>query len=314
MQSQYFSFRNECPACKSNILKDIYRKPYNEPPISKYLKIYSPHGGVDFQYLKHANYYLSECQECGVIFQKEIPNDFLMQIVYEKWIDPEKNFQEHLKSDDLFRYSRYAHEIATIIEYFKKVPAELKFFDFGMGWGKWALMAKGFGCQSYGTELNKAQIEYAKSNGINYITWEQIPNYSFDFINTEQVFEHISNPLETIIHLKQALKTNGLLKISVPTANDMHRRLSIMDWEAPKKTRNSLNGVAPLEHINFFPRKSIVNMAALAGLEEVMIPMSIQYMHASHWRGLKRVAMNTLLPIYRNVLKRQNYLLFKKRE
>lgn len=180
-----------------------------------------------------------------------------------------------------------------------------------MGWGKWALMVKAFGCESYGTELSEERIKYATSNGIKVLAWDEIPKHSFDFINTEQVFEHISNPLDTFIYLKDALKSNGILKISVPTANDIKKRLKIMDWKAPKGTRNSLNPVAPLEHINYFRRNSLIKMANLAGMEEVVIPMRTQYLYTSNWRGAKRIAKNILLPIYRNVLKRQNYLFFR---
>ena len=126
-----------------------------------------------------------------------------------------------------------------IISWFKKAPSSLKFFDFGMGWGEWALMAKAFGCRSYGAELSNICIEYAKANGINIVSWDEIPQSQFDFINTEQVFEHISNPLQTLCHLKKGLKANGLLKISVPTVNFMERRLRIMDWNSPKGARNS---------------------------------------------------------------------------
>jgi SAM-dependent methyltransferase len=89
------------------------------------------------------------------------------------------------------------------------------------------------------------------------ITWDDIPKYRFDFINTEQVFEHIPEPLETLRHLIKSLETNGIIKISVPTANDVDRRLKIMDWEAPIDSRNSLDPVTPLEHINYFKRSSI---------------------------------------------------------
>ena len=73
-------------------------------------------------------------------------------------------------------------------------------------------MAKGFGCESYGTELSEERIKYASSNGIKVIAWNEIPKHSFNFINTEQVFEHIPNPLDTLIYLKDALKPMVYLK------------------------------------------------------------------------------------------------------
>lgn len=313
MKNKYFYEREKCPACDSTVFQRLYRKSYDKPPISDYLNsFYSSQGGVDFKYLMNVDYILCECHECGLIFQKEIPDDSLMEVLYEKWIDPKKALYSHQKNDELGFCTYYAQEISTIIAHLGKKPSELNFFDFGMGWGKWALMAKGFGCKSYGTELSEERKKYAMSNGIVFVEWNDIPKYNFDFINTEQVFEHVANPLNTLIYLKDALKEDGILKISVPTANDISRRLKIMDWKAAKGTKNSLNPVAPLEHINYFRRKSLIIMTSLAGMEEVDIPLRTQYRFTFHWDGAKRIAKNILLPIYRTVLKRQNYMFFRK--
>lgn len=94
-----------------------------------------------------------------MIFQKEIPGDFLMGVIYDKWLDPKKAFEKRLKTDNLNRSTYYAQEISTNIAFLGKLPRELRFLDFGMGWGKWALMAKGMGCESYGTELSKDRLE-----------------------------------------------------------------------------------------------------------------------------------------------------------
>ena len=290
----------------------MYRCPFTEPPIRDYLEdFYSPQGKVQFEYLEGATYFLNECETCGLIFQKEVPNDVLMGILYETWIDPEKAFLSHQEQNGLHRCSSYAQEIMQIIAYLGKKPSSLYVLDFGMGWGQWAIMAKAFGCNSYGSELSEERRRCAQAGGIVVLSWDEIPQHQFDFINTEQVFEHLPDPLGTLMHLAKAVGPGGVLKISVPTANDIARRLRIMDWRAPRGTRNSLNAVAPLEHINCFRRKSLIKMAALAGMGEVFVPLLRQYQFATDWSGAMRIAKNVLLPIYRNVLRRQNYLLFR---
>lgn len=312
MSNPWFERRKERPACASCRFRRIYQSQYNEPPVKDYLvDFYSSQGMVEHEFLNGATYVLCECDVCGLIFQRDILNEILMEKLYDHWIDPKKVLSQHQKQDDLGYYSYYVKEIMQIISYFRKEPSYLCFFDFDMGWGKWALMAKAFGCDSYGTELSKERIEYAKSNGIKVITWDEIPQHRFDFINTEQVFEHIPEPLQTLHHLKTALKADGILKISVPTANDINRRLKIMDWKAPKGTKNSLNPVAPLEHINFFRRSSLVKMASEAGMEEVFIPMKLQYRFTTDWGDARRLAKNILLPIYRNLFKKQNYVFLR---
>ncbi len=312
MKNEFFNYRDKCPACHSKNFKEVYKSPFDEHPIRSYLEVFyaAPDGGVEFEYLKNASYHLCECKECNLIFQKEILNDYLMELLYDKWIDPILIFNHDQDSHNLERAMYYASEISMIIDFFDKMPSELSFFDFGMGWGKWALMVKSFGCKTYGTELSEERIKYATSNGIQVITWEEMPSYSFDFINTEQVFEHIPNPLETLNHLKLSLKPNGIIKISVPTANNIKSILKKMDWKAERGSKNSLMPVAPLEHINYYRRISLVKMAEKAGLKEVMIPMKLQYRYKSNWNGSRRIAKNLALPIYRNILKKQNYLFF----
>jgi 2-polyprenyl-3-methyl-5-hydroxy-6-metoxy-1,4-benzoquinol methylase len=307
-----FIIRRTCPACASGKVGMIYQGPLDEPPISEYLKnFYTPTGRIELEYLRGAFYTLYECQDCTLIFQREIPGDEFMERLYEYWIDPQISFDLRQQKSGLDYYAYYAQEIMQIISFLKKPVSDLAFFDFGMGWGKWALMAKAFGVDVFGSELSRPRIEYVKSNGLKVIEWDAIPMYQFDFINTEQVFEHIGEPLKTLRHLKKALRPDGIIKISVPTANDIKRRLKIMDWKSPKGSKNSLNPVAPLEHINFYRRKSIVTMARAAGLKEVFLPMKDQFRYSCNWGGLKNISKNLLNPIYRNILRKQNYLFFR---
>jgi len=263
---------------------------------------------MELFYLEGANYSLCACSSCSAIYQQEIPNKAFMERIYEIWINPQTAFNLNQKPKGLGYFSYCAQEIMQVIAFLGKKPSELQVLDFGMGWGRWILMAKAFGCSAYGSELSSERIEYAKANGIEVLAWNEIPKYQFDFINTEQVFEHLSHPLETLQYLKTALKPGGMLKISVPVAIDIDRRLKIMDWKAPKGSRNSLNPVAPLEHINYYRRSSLLKMAAEAGMMEVMIPIKTQYQYLTDWSSLRTSIKNLLRPLYRNLLKKQNYI------
>ena len=314
MQRSLFVRRQACPACASGNFTAIYQCAFDQPPIRDYLSsFYSTRGMVEFEHLEDAIYLLCECQTWGLVFQQDIPGEFLMERLYEHWIDPQKAFKRHQVEDSLSHFAQYAQEIMRIIAYFQRPPADLNFLDFGMGWGRWTLMAKAFGCNAVGLEVSEARISYANSQGIRVIVWDEIPQRQFDFINTEQVFEHIPEPLQTLRHLGTGLKIGGLIKISVPGTDDIKRRLSLMDWDAPKGSKNSLNAVAPLEHINCFRRVSLLKMATIAGFEEVQIPLKHQYRYTTNWHGVRQVAKNLLLPLYRNFLKRKNYLFLRKR-
>jgi len=198
-----------------------------------------------------------------LIYQKQVPNEFLMSKLYEEWIDPDKVYEILEKRREVAYFAAMATEVASVIGSIGRPPGELTFFDFGMGWGHWCRVAMGFGCNVYGYELSKARIVSARALGIKVISWEEIPDHQFDYVNMEQIVEHLAEPLETLRHVRTALKPGGLVKIGVPDGRGIKKRLTTWDWSAPKGTADSLNPVAPLEHLNCFdPERGVMDELA----------------------------------------------------
>ena len=127
------------------------------------------------------------------------------------------------------------------------------------------------GLEAYGTEITKSQIEYNKRNGLKVIDWNEITNFDFSLINTEQVFEHLATPYDVLEHLIGGLKPNGFLRISVPNAARIKfnfRRNYKANWFYAKGQKKSLNPVEPLQHLNGFNYKSLIFMGEKLGLKE----------------------------------------------
>ena len=76
-----------------------------------------------------------------------------------------------------------------------------------------------------------------------------------------------SYPKSIIEKLSKSLKKGGILRICVPDGNSIHEKLKVMDWASPKGHKNSLNVVAPLEHINCFTTNSLIDLAINSGLQ-----------------------------------------------
>lgn len=272
--SPYFVSRRACPACgaqDSNTLRDIG---YTEPPIKDYLTtFYSSTGpGIEFEYLQGGRYILQECGDCGLVFQRDVPNDFLMGKLYEQWLDPQIVREMVNRERTAAYYLWCASEIAGVLQQLGKSPADTKFLDFGMGWGNWCNIAKGFGSDVYGAELSDSRNAAATVSGIKVLTFDQLAGQEFDFINAEQVFEHLPQPLETLTRLRSALKPNGIIRINVPNGTDIKKKLAGWDWSVPKRGDPPLNDVAPLQHINCYNYESLTRMAAKVGLHEREIP------------------------------------------
>lgn len=269
---KYIVERRLCPCCRSEENKTLQKLGYTESPMKDHLEAYyAPIGGIEFDYLKDSDYILKECLDCGLIYQKEIPNSFLMGKLYEQWIDPAK-VAEHYKqkhgADYFFWVSR---EMANLMKHFNASPSQLKFFDFAMGWGNWCLIAKGFGCEVYGAELSRTRVDNAESCGINVIGWEEIPDCKFNVINAEQVFEHLADPLETLLHLKKALKPGGVIRINVPQGAEIKTKIKKWNWRNVHATDDAFIPVAPLQHINCYTYDVLLNLGKKAGLKAVSI-------------------------------------------
>ncbi len=294
----YFVSRKVCPCCSSPESGEIYRNPFTESPVRDYLEaFYNAQGRIEFDYLEGAQYTLIECRRCGLVFQQEVPGNELAAILYERWIDPGIAMRQYEDRTGLAFYAEHAENVMRLIAYFGVKPSSLSFLDFGMGWGKWALMVKAFGCASYGLDLSSARTTRAQSAGVTILGRKDLDGRQFDFVSADWVFEHIPDPFETLVELREVLKANGVLRISVPIVRDIGRRLKVMDWNAAKDARDSLNAVAPLEHINCFRRETLLEMASAAGMREVFIPVDRRYQLAKRLSTLRRLAKNIVLPI-----------------
>lgn len=268
MLKLFFKNRDACPVCASKSHQTLFATRYTQPPLREFiLNYYAQQGAPDSDCLEGANYILEECNDCGLIYQKEVPNDLLMAKLYEEWINPHTNIENHSKTDDANYFSVYAHEIMRILAYYNRAPSGIKVLDYGMGLAKWALMAKAFGCDVYGTEIAAVKILRAQECGIKVIELSDDKNSEYDFINVDQVIEHLRDPLDTLIALKKHLKPDGIIKVCVPDGGDIKKRLKVMDWNAPRWSNDSLLSIHPLEHINCFNRGSLAKLVDNAGFK-----------------------------------------------
>lgn len=276
-QSQSFVRRDSCPACDHDAGTVVFDCGFTESPIIDYLQwFYSSQGAtIDTGRLEEGSFRLIRCGHCSLIYQQEILSDEMMVTLYDHWLaeDCDDSGQVHQTTA---RTLRYVTEIKRIFEYLNKEPQTIKILDFGMGWSEWIRIAASFGAQAFGAELSDAKIRHAKRFGIEVLDWDAMTDHQFCLINTEQVFEHIPHPFQTLMHLKQCLKPDGLIKISVPNGAGIEARIKKNGWQTFQRDNAALNPAAPLEHINTFTHESILALARRAGMKPVPMPLPTQ--------------------------------------
>ena len=238
----------QCPACRGSS-RIVHSRDYADLSgfLSQYYRREMRAEGV---------YEIRECETCGTLFQSGRPDDALLTRLYNVWLtEPPSDGPNE----------RDRAEVATAQAFFGR--KNLRTYDFGMGAAAWARSALEMGCESHGTDLSEHSMENAARHGV--ITDD---DGLFDFINTEQVFEHMKDPIAIARELVAKLKPGGILKISVPAKYDMD-----LSGDPPP-------AVQPLEHLNTFTEQGLCRMTGLP-----MVRPSIMQRYARRPRRLKDV-------------------------
>ena len=250
-----FIARNECPACGGRG-RVLYRCPFDEPPVSSFLERYyrrEPN-------LPPGEYRAEECLSCGTIYQAEVGDHQLLEMVYGDWIDaapgPASNYHFDVAHP---RLSRDGHEIMSAAAFLNKPLSEMVTLDYGMGWGAWARTAHALGCQSYGFDLSPSRHSFARAHGIR----TNLEEAQFDFINTEQFFEHAADPRGVAEFLVSKLAPAGVLKISVPSNRGLVRELRRLRSGQAYLEHARIDPLSPLEHVNCFTLEGLKHLTGL---------------------------------------------------
>lgn len=236
-------------------------------------------GRVNRNDLKGSSYKISKCRSCQLIYQPEVLNGEGLEKLYNNWIDSRKSLNKKQTAKTRL-FKQYAGQMELISGLFSKSPGQIKVFEFGLGWGYWSRMAQAFGYRVSGYELSEIRKNHARSMGVNVIDELVSDGSVYDFIYSSQVFEHLLDPLGTLIQLRERLANSGYIYLRVPDGRHVESILRQSGWSP------ELDAIHPLEHINCFSRSSLTYMASCAGLTVANPPVRLHL--GSIWGGLKR--------------------------
>jgi 2-polyprenyl-3-methyl-5-hydroxy-6-metoxy-1,4-benzoquinol methylase len=273
---QRFVERTRCPACDSTRLETLLQCPYVEPRLLGFLQHSYPTATDLVDWLSGADYRLDACVACHLVYQRFVGSDELLSVLYDEWLNEQyqpasATFRSQLARPAL---TRDGHELFAVARTLHVPVQRLRVLDYGMGWGLWARIAKKLGAETFGCDLSALRCDDARASGIGIIQAAEFAGMNADFVNADQILEHVSDPRRAVRDMASALRRGGILKIAVPQARDIRRRLAVLDWYAPKYTRDSLNPVHPLEHVNCFDTRALETLGARAGLRRVSISWS----------------------------------------
>jgi 2-polyprenyl-3-methyl-5-hydroxy-6-metoxy-1,4-benzoquinol methylase len=205
-------------------------------------------GRINSKIFGDNNFSIFYCRDCDFYWQGSILIDKYLSLLYSSWIDKFESFTKHNNKKNLLDRLNILSFLSRCInsQMDLRNRNDIKFLDFGGGWGDFATCAKALGCDVFLYELSSDRVDYAISQGIVCINNSQLINYknSFDFILLNQVLEHVPYPKKFLDEIYLLLKPGGIMFVSVPNANVFSNYIEKGPFQ-------------PLEHINCFTPKSL---------------------------------------------------------
>ena len=299
-QQGHFRKRIECPACASREqLAVLVRLPYSSGQIFDWVSTYYAKKGMfEAGYLEGASYTLLECRKCTLLFQQFVPDKNFLQRLYGVWVNPEAAIARDRQGTRAHKLIHYLSEL-WLLQYWGK-GRQLKILDYGMGHGRWCETAATFGHDVHGYEFEDHRQEDAGRRGVfRTLSYGAIAGGEFDFINTEQVFEHLADPMPTLQHLLRGLKPGGLIRLSVPHGRNTKANLlrnEKLDFN--KRIAGGLDPVKPLEHLNCFTHAALRSFGIRAGLQPFQFSLPQVIASRQDWRLPRKFLYNLLQPVY----------------
>lgn len=333
MSGSSFAKRVGCPACAGARWRTVYSCRYDRAPLRDYISAhFDRRGQVTWQGLEGAEYRVERCLDCGLCFQREVPTDELVREVYDHWVAPDEvgegfgdeRLDAFLRGEwgGTFdcqhthpRWSWAAHEMHHIADLLQRPPNRLRVLDFGMGWSTWARAVRGMGCEVIGHEKSEKCAAFAERLGFEMVGYDELGEQRFDFINTEQVFEHLVDPYTVLRHLRGAVRPGGIIKISAPRAWRVASRLSGVDVSRARADRGAFFPLEPVIHLQCFSPGSVAALADRVGLEVMPASTTVGYGFVRRgglrWTDPPHAIKSLLRPLHRVAARRNLYALLR---
>lgn len=282
MISNNFNLRQFCPACGSKKFTKINEILYSDARIVSYITDNYCVGSKEFKsVVGEARYNILECQKCTLLFQGYVPSESFLPIIYDEYIDASGSLSNKKLTKEHSRL--YRGDFALIEKLLGKTPDQIRILDYAAGWGNWIGLAYKSGFKTYALELSEHRKEYLTAFGIQVIEENHLSNMVVDFVNCDQIFEHLTDPITVLKLISNALSDDGLIRISVPHSFRPAKEIS--------RLNNGLQDgfkvpdiLAPLEHLNYFNRHSLRVLAESAGFE-LIEPTLRDYVSTSNYSG-----------------------------
>ena len=198
---------------------------------------------------------VTRCDDCGMIFTNP------QLISYQKQVENTGVLTRHLEAERLRTAGLQAHLQMRLIARFVRSG---RLLDFGCGAGVLVNTAIEMGWDAVGLDMNRGLVSAANQHwGFDALESGSLEEFFagdhryFDAIVSNQVFEHLQDPVKVGTMLVDRLKPGGVFLIDVPYVNQ------------PQELMSRGKTLDPTSHWCHFSRKTIKSLVRAIGAEVV---------------------------------------------
>ena len=200
-----------------------------------------------------------KCKNCSLVYCYPRNLEETMVEVYEN--DYWHEFQTKVKEKPITERIGEFNSISTErISYIKNIRSSGSLLDVGCSMGFLVKAASEQGFRAVGIDLNQKDIDYGVQNfKINLFKgFLHDHQQKYDVITSYNVIEHVSDPKKMLKDMSLRLNDRGIVVIGTHDIECLSHEKEGVNWKH----------IVPNEHMYYFSRKTLANLANSVGLEE----------------------------------------------
>ena len=283
----------DCPVCEKNSHKPYFSVPYGD------LKQKSSLDYSSLGVCRETVLYVKKCRWCDFIFVNPRVKPEFASLIYN---ESKKNMyinNPSLKEPWTAEYK--AKNRVSTINSFRQLLAilnrqngncNLKFLDYGTGFGKSMSLAEHFGIESYGIDVDRERLGACEKMNLKVSTPEKFdakyPGIKVDMILMQNCIEHLIDLPAAMSFIAEHSNTGALVWI-----NGLLPRIISIE----KKKKKFVNAHF-IEHVNYFSIKTLDYMFFKYGFKPVNTIFSSSTARiVTNFNDLKSLIIDILIPL-----------------
>lgn len=207
------------------------------------------------------------CRNCQTLFCSPRPPEDLLGIFYNEYAAPQMWTELLLKADvarKALQYKPRAEKIMAMVTDNGGRRGGVA-VDVGAGSGAFSLCLKelGFFEDVIALDLSRSCVQACQRQGLNARLGkvEDLSHDVADIICMNDLFEHLFDPLQFLVHCHGALRAGGFISIATPNGEGFDFKI----------LKEATGNITPPEHLTYFNPASIALLLKRAGFEVVAV-------------------------------------------